>query len=163
MNFLRVGRISSCSFFLKLIKSILHVICNYGFWDEKLGCGDKAFYGVKTPPHCQLTNPQWLPSSRSPIHVSSYSKMWHTRTYLETSYSQSTYGIEYHSVCRHVGIWTPPPSPSPPSEYTLPRNQRGEGHIRLRVWGWGASRFGRLENKPSTLSIYSVVVFISIQ
>ncbi len=43
--------------------------------------------------------------------------------------------------------WDPP---SPASE-SAPRNQRGGGHTRLRVRGWG-SQFGRLKNKPSTLS-----------
>jgi hypothetical protein len=52
--------------------------------------------------------------------------------------------------------------PSPPlqqASVSLPRNQRGEGHTLLPVGG-GWSKFGRLEKKPSTLSILCIGFYI---
>ncbi len=53
---------------------------------------------------------------------------------------------EYHRVCPLVGIGTPrPPTPFPQASVPMKeecapplRNQRGEGHTRLRVKGWGS-------------------------
>jgi hypothetical protein len=44
---------------------------------------------------------------------------------------------EHHSVCPFVGIGTLPPLLSPAS-VPLPPVQRGGGHARLRVGGWGS-------------------------
>ncbi len=45
-----------------------------------------------------------------------------------------------------------PPTPSSSSECVPPPNQRGRGHNRLRVRGWGVPT-RLLEKKPCTLSI----------
>ncbi len=51
--------------------------------------------------------------------------------------------------------WDPPP-PLPPASVSPP-NQRGRGHTRLRVRGWGVPT-RLLEKKPSAvLCVYSVV------
>jgi hypothetical protein len=52
-------------------------------------------------------------------------------------HTQSTYiYLEYHSVCPLVGIGTPLP-PFTQASVSYPLNQRGGGHTRLRLRGWG--------------------------
>ncbi len=59
--------------------------------------------------------------------------------------------LEFHSVCPHIRIETPP-SPLPKRVYTTtapPPNQRG---TNSPVGKGGGSQFGRLKKKPGTLS-----------
>ncbi len=58
--------------------------------------------------------------------------------------------MNYHSVCPLVGGTRDPPPPLPQASVP-PRHQRGGGQTRLRVRGWGESKFRRLEKKLSTL------------
>ncbi len=56
----------------------------------------------------------------------------------------------------HVRIGTPTLSLASECVPPPPRNQRG-GHTHRRVRGWG-SQFGRLEEKPSTLSTLCLIL-----
>ncbi len=64
--------------------------------------------------------------------------------------AQSTY-LEYTTVSVLLSELGPLLPSFPQSSVSPTRNQRGGGHTRLRVRGWGVSIFRRLEKKPSTL------------